>query len=340
MSSNATAAQEGQLQKVVDRIDTLGGFLQKAEPHLKASLAGSIDSQAFIRYAMTTLQVTPGLAQCTIKSFVGAVMEAAQLMLPPDNQLGWAYILPYKNKGKWEAQFQLGYKGIKTLMYRSGQVAAVRANVVREGDQFEWLDGLVPLLTHAPGGNPEAPIMSAWAVVDTRHGGHIPWVMTVDQIEKIKQRSQAAKSGYGPWMNADDYPWMAMKTCIKQAGKLAPLEYALQRAINLDDLAEANLPQDLGQDLDVSFTVPGEEADEEKTDSEAFEDAYAGDVEGDPMVRRIKALAEAAGMTPEDLEELVHKEAGGPLDGMPDDREEMVTAAIKKVAIAKKKKKS
>lgn len=65
--------------------------------------------------------------------FSAACMAATLDLLPINNNLGFAYIVPYNNKKKvkingkdtekWviEAQFQIGYKGFIQLAQRSGQ---------------------------------------------------------------------------------------------------------------------------------------------------------------------------------------------------------------------------
>lgn len=45
-------------------------------------------------------------------SFLSAMMNAAQLGLEPNTPLGQAYLILFKNKGVFECQFQIGYKGL------------------------------------------------------------------------------------------------------------------------------------------------------------------------------------------------------------------------------------
>ena len=39
---------------------------------------------------------------------MGAMMQAAQLGVEPNTPLGQAYLIPYRNHGRLECQFQLG----------------------------------------------------------------------------------------------------------------------------------------------------------------------------------------------------------------------------------------
>ena len=64
--------------------------------------------------------------------------------------LGQAYLIPFKNKGVLECQFQLGYKGMLDLAYRSGEVSVIQAHTVYENDMFEYELGLDPKLKQIP----------------------------------------------------------------------------------------------------------------------------------------------------------------------------------------------
>lgn len=60
---------------------------------------------------------------------------AATLDLPLNQNLGFAYIIPFNNKklGKQEAQFQIGYKGFIQLAMRSGQFKNIASTPIFEG---------------------------------------------------------------------------------------------------------------------------------------------------------------------------------------------------------------
>ena len=78
-------------------------------PEIKKALPSVITPERFTRIALSALNNTPALRQCTPISFMAALMNAAQLGLEPNTPLGQAYLIPYKNKGQLEVQFQVGY---------------------------------------------------------------------------------------------------------------------------------------------------------------------------------------------------------------------------------------
>src|SRR6478609_9272958 len=91
----------------------------------------------FLRLATSAINQTPGLADCSAASIVGALLKSAQLNLEPNTVLGECYLIPRRNKGKMEANFEMGYKGLIKLAYRSGDVKLVQAYEVYEADNFD-----------------------------------------------------------------------------------------------------------------------------------------------------------------------------------------------------------
>ena len=97
---------------------TIPDMVKAMMPEIKKALPTVLTPERFTRIALSALNNTPTLQQCTPISFLAALMNAAQLGLEPNTPLGQAYLIPYKNKGKLECQFQIGYKGMIDLAYR------------------------------------------------------------------------------------------------------------------------------------------------------------------------------------------------------------------------------
>lgn len=113
---------------------TIADMVKALEPEIKRALPAILTPERFTRMALSAVNNTPELANCTPMSFIAALMNAAQLGLEPNTPLGQAYLIPYKNKGTLECQFQLGYKGLIDLAYRTGQIQIIQAQAVREFD--------------------------------------------------------------------------------------------------------------------------------------------------------------------------------------------------------------
>lgn len=87
---------------------SIKGWIVAMKPQIEAALPSVITAERFTRMTLTAVGTNPQLANCTPESFMGAMMQAAQLGLEPNTPLGQAYLIPYRNKGKMECQFQIG----------------------------------------------------------------------------------------------------------------------------------------------------------------------------------------------------------------------------------------
>lgn len=74
------------------------------------------------------------LQECEPSLVVMEALKAAVLNLPVSKSLGFAYIVPYKERGKQTPHFQLGYKGLIQLAKRSGLYSALNADFVYKGE--------------------------------------------------------------------------------------------------------------------------------------------------------------------------------------------------------------
>ena len=78
-------------------------------PAVQAKMRELLDKNAasFATSAMQIANSNPMLLDAEPMSIFNAAVMAATLNLPINNNLGFAYIVPYRNKGRVEAQFQL-----------------------------------------------------------------------------------------------------------------------------------------------------------------------------------------------------------------------------------------
>ena len=109
---------------------TIPDMVKVMMPEIKKALPSVMTPERFTRIALSALNNTPQLQACTPMSFLAALLNAAQLGLEPNTPLGQAYLIPYKNHGRLECQFQIGYKGLIDLAYRNGQMQMIHAQAV------------------------------------------------------------------------------------------------------------------------------------------------------------------------------------------------------------------
>jgi recombination protein RecT len=140
------------------------------------ALPGKIGVERMMRIAMTAILKTPQLAQCEPTTFFGSLLQALQLGLEVNTPLGQAYLIPRKKTDKnqnflyWECTFQLGYQGLLDLCYRYGKYKRITAEVVYEGDYFEYQLGTSQMLSHIPAEKTEKPT-HVWALYELENGG-------------------------------------------------------------------------------------------------------------------------------------------------------------------------
>ncbi|WP_367569502.1 recombinase RecT [Lacrimispora sp.] len=206
--------------KIVDMVKAL-------EPEIRRALPTVLTPERFTRMALSAINNTPELANCTPMSFIAALMNAAQLGLEPNTVLGQAYLIPYKNKGTLECQFQLGYKGLIDLAYRTGQIQIIQAQVVREFDYFEYQYGLDSKLIHKPGEGERGEITYIYGFFKLLSGGFGFEVSNKADMDAFALKYSKSFGGkYSPW--TEDYEAMAKKSIIKRALKYAPISSDFQ----------------------------------------------------------------------------------------------------------------
>ena len=212
-------------------------LLNQRNKSLQNFLGNEQNALRFMSSVMQSISMNPALLLCEANSLLGAFMECASLGLYPSNFSGDCWVIPYAGK----AQFQIGYRGLKTLAYRGG-LTRVGTEVVYEKDKFSEELGTSQKLIHVPfSGGDRGKAIGAYAWAETLPGVVVFKFMTEDQIMKIKALSKAAKSQSSPWNTNDPMLWMWQKTAWKQLAKMLPTSEKtakLDKAIYLDNVSE------------------------------------------------------------------------------------------------------
>lgn len=219
-------------------------LLLSHKEQIAQALPRHIRADHFIRTAITCINKTPKLLECTVPSLMGALITSAQLGLNPDGITGEAYLIPYSNSkknktGQWEkvmeVQFIPGYRGLVQLAMRSGVVKSFQAREVYANDKFEYEFGLEPKLIHVPLKVGDRGILTfVYAVVHFTNGGSAFEVMNINEVSMIRMKSKAPNSP--AW--TEFFPEMAKKTVIRKISKMCPLSPEFNKAIGLDESAE------------------------------------------------------------------------------------------------------
>ncbi len=240
LAKKAEAKNDVKLKKDM----TIADMIKALRPEIERALPTVMTPERFTRMALSAVNNTPELAKCSQMSFLAALMSAAQLGLEPNTVLGQAYLIPYKNKGNLECQFQLGYKGMIDLVYRNEQVQTIQAQCVYSNDAFEYELGLESKLFHKPVLKDRGELVLVYALFKLKNGGYGFEVMSKESIdEHAKTYSKAFASSYSPWKS--NYEDMAKKTVIKKLLKMAPLKTDFLRAISSDETIKSEIAVDM-----------------------------------------------------------------------------------------------
>lgn len=263
-------------------IRSMQGLVVKMQDQIKAALTGTaLAPERFTRIVLTTLSSNRQLQQCKPETFLGAMMQAAQLGVEPNTPLGQAYLIPYRNHGQLECQFQLGYKGYLSLFYRSGG-KDLQAHEVYENDTFEFEFGLEPKLRHVPAMRDRGQVIAYYAVWRTQDGGYGFDVMSVEDVrEHMRKFSKAAEKGFSPW--STNFDEMAKKTVIKKALKYAPLSTEFVRAMSADETIKTNIMPDMASD------APNEM---QYAEGDVYDTTGSMDDQGEPEQEQAQAQAD------------------------------------------------
>lgn len=225
-------------------------------------------SQQYLTSILSLANNNAAIMKCEPRSVYAACLTAATLDLPINQNLGFAYIIPYNNKGKMEAQFQMGYKGFVQLAIRSGKFRSIGVRDVCEGQLSDY-DPFTGEPTFDFNNEESKTIVGYMAYFELTNGFRKAFYMTKEQLEKHgKKYSQSYKKNFGVWK--DNFDAMAKKTVLKMLlSKFAPLSTQMEQAL-IDDQKVA----DDYADNKISFQVEGATVGDEPIDAQPSEDDY------------------------------------------------------------------
>lgn len=226
--------------------------------------------ERFCRFALTAVRKVPKLQECSKESVMSAFMTCAELGIEPDGRR--AHLIPY---GK-EATLIIDYKGLIELMLRSGKVVSVRAEIVCENDGFDWLNGVVQ--HRVEWRKPRGKMQAVYAEAKLDNGEVQTAVMTLEEVEAIRNRSKAGKSG--PWVT--DFPEMAKKTAVRRLAKMVPLSAEISTALEKDGDQPGPAPS-TGPSKPLFDVGPGKVSDEQHQETEQDADWVAEAIDGEEV---------------------------------------------------------
>lgn len=207
--------------------DIKGFFEQEAVQERFEKLLGD-RAYSFIASIIDIINNNERLASVEPQSLMLAAANAAALDLPINPNLGFAYIVPYKNK----AQFQMGYKGFIQLAMRSGQFKTISAAPIYKGQLIEEN----PLAGYRFDfeAKESDEVIGYAAYFKLLYGFEKTHYMTLDHLRTHGATySKTYKRSDGLW--STNFDAMATKTVLKLLlSWYAPMSVEMQKAITTD----------------------------------------------------------------------------------------------------------
>jgi recombination protein RecT len=225
-------------QTIAKRVPTIKDRLSGPDFMVEVAkvLPQHLTAERFTKIALLALNKTPKLMHCDQMSFFTALMTLSEFGLEPDGRR--AHLIPFRNSRKsnaagkdvYDCQLIIDYKGITELMFRSGLVSSVAADVVCENDDFEY-DRRVVVRHKIKFGEPRGKAIAYWAGVRFKDGAEVWDCMSMDDVDRIRKRSRASNDG--PWVT--DPNEMGKKTVLRRLSKYVPWSSEIRQAMEIDD---------------------------------------------------------------------------------------------------------
>lgn len=205
--------------------------LEDSKDELRGVLPKQIPVERFTRVVKTAISQNPDILEASPRSVFAECQKAAADGLLPDGREG-ALVIFNSKQGK-EVKWMPMIAGIRKKVRNSGEISTWDVEVVYEQDEFAYELGDNPFIRHKRylDGDP-GKVVAAYSIATFKGSGDKSReVMSVAQIEEVRKRSRAQKSG--PWFT--DYSEMCRKTVARRHSKLLPMSTDLDDLLRRDD---------------------------------------------------------------------------------------------------------
>ncbi|MEX1185346.1 MAG: recombinase RecT [Gemmatimonadaceae bacterium] len=229
-AGTALTVVEQKREAILAAIDVYAGEMAALAPH-------GVTPAQYVAELKLYLMQNPKVLDCTPLSIATGMLRLATTGLVLGESCD---LLPFGST----CQFSPRYNGLVDLALAAG-CRAVNADVVREGDYFEWEKGTNTYLKHKRQSNEKAEILYAYAVAEIKAGSFVIEVIPREHIEATRARySKQWKEGA-----LETIPWYGKKTAIRRLSPLLPKNRRFAAALQFAEEVEA---------VEVSAAAAGE----------------------------------------------------------------------------------
>ncbi len=284
--SNAVQAQNnqgGQVQEAAKKSinQMMSSFLDGEGLRKRFDELLGARAPQFISSVVALVNSDPNMQQAFMESpmtVIQSALKAATFDLPVDQNLGYAYIMPFNNSkkqpdGTWvkkkEATFILGWKGMHQLALRTGAYKTINVVDIREGELIRY-DRLTEDITlkfiDDETERQSRPVIGYVGYYRLVNGAEKTIYKTVEQIaaheKKFRKGSEMGKG----WR--DDWDAMARKTVYRELiGKWGVMSIEYQSrgdAAALADQMREEQSLETAEEIPVADYTVVEEAEQEE----------------------------------------------------------------------------
>lgn len=233
-------------------------LLGKRSPQFISSIVSLVNADSNMQLAFYEAPMT----------VIQSALKAATFDLPIDQNLGYAYIVPFKNKGTMTANFILGWKGMHQLALRTGAYRTINVMDIREGElkKYNRLTEEIDIQFEEDEDKRESlPVIGYVGYYKLVNGAEKTIYMTVKQIQNHEKKFRKGDYMGKGWR--DDWDAMARKTVYRRLiGKwgVMSIDYQSHGESVADlmreefGLEQGNSPQFINADITEVDTETGE----------------------------------------------------------------------------------
>jgi recombination protein RecT len=244
-------------------LPALKADIDKMKGEFGKALPGHITADKFVRTAQTAIALTRNIDKVkNAGSLLAACSKAASDGLILDGREA-ALVVDYNG----DVQYRPMMRGLLKLAYNSGEIRSIVVETVRDKDVFVYSpsDSEEPIRHSIDLKAPRGDVYAVYAIATLRDGGIVFEVMTAEDVNRIRDRSdawrafKAGKIKSTPWHT--DWGEMARKTVFRRLSKYLPSSTDRDRfhqaAERIDDDYSFEAEADANGDVSTPKPVAG-----------------------------------------------------------------------------------
>lgn len=249
-----------QPQKPLTPIQLFNNSLEAYKKQVLPNLLSkhNIEPAQFVQIVVSELKKNPKLLDAfkeNPSSLFASILAGAEIGLIPSDMLGEFYLIPRRIDGKQTVTPLIGYKGLVSILLRSGEITKIHTECVYEGDHFEAIYGLEQNIIHKPNFDAERSantLKFVYAVAKLKNGDYQFQVLSKGEILKIKALSRYDNDLYFN-DKKDPQMWMVRKTALIQLSKMLPKDFYGKKAVEMDGQLEGGAILSLDEDNNIKI---------------------------------------------------------------------------------------